>query len=88
MAGLSLSEFWDSTPYELGIVLRGFSQRVERWYEVGAFVAAHIMNMWTKKRITPKRLLPKKAGVVDAAGFASADDFRAYIERKRAERES
>jgi hypothetical protein len=86
MAGMSLDEFWDSTPFELGLVLQGFAGRVDRWYEVGAFVAANIMNVWTKHRVTPKKLLPRKPGVIDVRQFSSREDLDAEIERRRKDR--
>lgn len=87
MAGMSLDQFWGSTPFELSLVLAGFADRIDRWYEVAAFVAAHVINVWSKRKVTPKKLLPRKAGVVDVRQFGSQAELDAYLAQQRKERQ-
>lgn len=88
MAGMTLAQFWDSTPFELSIVLGGYSDRLYAQYQVAAFATANIMNCWTKRRITPRKLLGPKPGTVSASQFRSRDDFEAFIGRRRSEKGS
>lgn len=82
-AGLSLREFWRLTPYGLQIVLAGYNQRLRHQYEIGAFVSANIMNIWTKRRIRPDQLLRSKRTFVNAAHFKNSGELEAYLARKR-----
>jgi len=86
MAGMSLGQFWDSTPFELSIVLRGYDDRLWASYQVAAFATANLMNCWTKRRITPRKLLGPKPGTVSASQFRNRAELEAFIERNRAKR--
>jgi hypothetical protein len=87
MAGLTLDQFWESTPFELSLVLAGYSMRVRNWYEVGAFVAAHVINVWTKRKVRPRQLLPPRPGVVDVRSFGSKEELDKFMAQRRKERE-
>lgn len=84
-AGLSLGEFWRLTPYGLYLVLAGYNRRLEHQYEVAAFTAANIMNMWSKRRIKPSQLLRRKRTVVNVSQFKNAEELEKYLARKREE---
>ena len=45
------------TPREIGYVVKGYTKRLERSHELLAWHAANIMNCWTKKKVTPQKLL-------------------------------
>jgi hypothetical protein len=50
--------------------------------EMLAWHACHFVNCFSKKRITPKQLLPRP-GVVSADGFDNPEDFIAAVEAAR-----
>jgi hypothetical protein len=85
MAGLTLDQFWCSTPYELTLVLGGFYERLDRWRELGAWHAAHIMNCWAPKghKVRPKQLLPQKTKTISIMSFGSLEEYQAFERRER-----
>ncbi len=82
MAGLTLDQFWDSTPFELALVLSGFGERIRRQYELAAWHVSYIINLWSKRKVTPARLL-RKRGTLDVADFESVEDLNRKILERR-----
>src|SRR5690606_39534015 len=93
--GWTAEQFWASTPHELSLAVEAHRRKQEAAYERAAWIAAAIINhmpTFSKRRprpVTPNELLGKKAAPVDAADFASREEFRAYMKRQieRAEEE-
>jgi hypothetical protein len=83
-AGLTLDQFWRLTPYGLHIILAAYGKRIRLRYELAAWHASCIMNMWSKKRIRPKDLL-KTPGheSIDVSLFDSAEELNQYLEAKK-----
>jgi hypothetical protein len=50
------------TLWEFMQAVEGYNARTEQSMEILAWHAANIMNMWSKRRIDPKKLLRKKGG--------------------------
>ena len=86
--GWTAEQFWASTPRELSLAVEAYRRKQEAAYERAAWVAAAIINhmpTFSKRRprpVTPNELLGKKAAPVDAADFASREEFRAYMRRQ------
>ena len=57
-----------------------YQSRQRHKLEVTAWQTAHIMNLWSKKRITVKKLLGSKSTEIDADNFTSLDSFVAAVE--------
>lgn len=55
--GLRPDEFWRLTVAEFRLMVAGYRQSLEAQQELLAWHAANIMNMWSKKTITPQKLL-------------------------------
>jgi hypothetical protein len=51
-------EFWELTPAELSVMLDGYNRRERRAWERTAWLAANIMNVWTKRRLKISDIAP------------------------------
>jgi hypothetical protein len=49
--------FWDLTPEELERIVLGWQRRQEDEWERMAWLAAHMLAPWSKKKLTPDKLL-------------------------------
>jgi len=58
--GLKPWEFDRLTPGEFADILEGFNTRQEMEYQRTAWLAANLMNLHLKRKITPAKLLGKK----------------------------
>ena len=59
--GFSISDFWNTTPYEFSIIVEGYVERKQQDYDLAitqAYMAAKLV--WTKKLPDLKKLLGKK----------------------------
>ena len=50
-------EFWTITPRELALLAKGVHRRLKRDMDLAAWITAHLLQPYSKKRITPKMLL-------------------------------
>lgn len=93
--GWTAEQFWASIPRELSLAIEAHRRKQEAEYDRAAWMAATIINHFPAfgsrrpSPVTPAGLLGKKAAPVDAADFASREEFRAYMKRQieRAEEE-
>ncbi|MFW6079006.1 MAG: phage tail assembly chaperone [Gemmatimonadota bacterium] len=89
--GLTPDALWAMTPREYGAAKRGRERERERDLEALAWQTAHLLQPWSKRRITPKDLLGRGsgAGTLDLAASSGAkiDRLWARIERDRKARE-
>lgn len=69
-AGLPIDAVWDLTPGELSLIAEAENEKRERELDLVAMHAAWIMNCWTKKRVTPDKLLGRSRSV-DMSRFKS-----------------
>jgi hypothetical protein len=58
MLAMRPEEFWRTTPAEMAALAEGYGRRERREWEKFAWLAANIMNCWTKRRIRIRDLLP------------------------------
>ena len=86
MIGLSLDQFWEMTPYEFGLVVGGYVDKQRQQMEMLAWVAACIMNCWTKKKITARKLLGPRSTTVDPTMFSSVEELDAHLAELRADK--
>lgn len=86
MAGLTLDQFWNHTPFELTLVASGYTERLRRQQELLAWHVCHIINLWSKRRMTPKKLLRGGGDIVDVEHFANAEELEDYLESHRERR--
>ena len=75
--GLAPDTFWNLTPFEFQCALKGYNNETKRQQQMLAWAQANLMNCWTKRRITPQKLL----GAKDLP--RSADGIAAYYRAKR-----
>jgi len=57
MAGLTIKDFWDMTPFEVSLQIHGFNRRLYMYQKIAAWHAAIGANCWSKRKIRPKDLL-------------------------------
>lgn len=59
--GFSISDFWDTTPYEFSIIVEGYAERKQQDYDL-AITQAYLTSrwVWAKKLPDLKKLLGKK----------------------------
>lgn len=59
--GFSISDFWESTPYEFSVIQDGYADRKQQDYDLAitqAYLTAKLI--WTKKLPDLKKLIGKK----------------------------
>ena len=59
--GFSISDFWDTTPYEFSIILNGYAERKQQDYDL-AITQAYLISrwVWAKKLPGLEKILNKK----------------------------
>lgn len=59
--GFSISDFWDTTPYEFSIITDGYSERLKQDYEL-SITNAYLVSrwVWAKKLPDLKKILSQK----------------------------
>jgi hypothetical protein len=67
------------TYYELNLWFEGVGLMKREELELTAWQTAHILNCWSKRRITMHKLIGSRKGVVNAEDFQNADDFKAAV---------
>lgn len=86
--GLSPLDFWKMTPLEFRMYCEGSRSREEQDTWRAAFISSNVMNCFSSRHIKPSDLLGrKKQETASAAAFGSAEEFRAYMDRRQAELE-
>lgn len=53
-----------------------------------AWQTAHIMNLWSKRRITMHRLIGSRRGVINADDYATVEDFVQAVNDARATKQN
>lgn len=59
--GFSISDFWDTTPYEFSIIVEGYAEKKQQDYDLAitqAYMTAKLV--WTKKLPDLKKLIGKR----------------------------
>ena len=81
-AGMRPAEFWDSSPWEVAVVLEAHQENKSWVMETLAWMASNIMTMWTSKGKRVKAADLYKRG--DAAPqFINPEDFREYMRAQK-----
>ena len=59
--GFSISDFWDTTPYEFSIILNGYAERKQQDYDL-VITQAYLTSrwVWAKKLPGLEKILNKK----------------------------
>lgn len=59
--GFSISDFWESTPYEFSIIVEGYADRKQQDYDL-AITQAYLTSRWVWEKKLPdlKKLIGKK----------------------------
>lgn len=76
-------QFWALTLGEFNDLMEGWKWRDEHEFELLAWQTAHLLNVHTKRRITPQDLLKKKATV--NRGATTPEQTRKTLEELEAE---
>lgn len=79
---MALSDFRTATPHEVALYLEGYSTRRSTDQELGAWVAANIMNCWASKgrTVTVDQLLGRSHGEIRGGRVTAAELTRAWCE--------
>lgn len=80
-----MDQFWAAIPAELRLAQAAYAQQIDRQYEIGAWIVAHLLQPWTKRgqKITPRKLLGKD----HQAQFLDETDFNQFVARSKKARE-
>jgi hypothetical protein len=76
--------FWGLTLWEVNMRLEAWSDNRKDEMRQDAWHAANIMNMWSKKAISPKKLLRGTSAAYDEPKqFGSKAEFDEYMNKER-----
>lgn len=84
--GLKPDEFYRLTPGQFYDMMEGYAWRADQRMQEMAWALSNLMNCWTKKRITPRKLL-KRSGQDEHEKEASVERIIRKLAMQKAKKD-